>query len=158
MDKATPSSSWDWDRFIQACIADGVPEHSLRWYVLRIELILPRFRGHLHKVDNSEIGRLEMSERRSRRQYSDEYKSEAVRLANDSGKAVTQVARELGVNANVLHRWMREEREAGAAGKTRGAVKAEQEEVVRLRRELARVTQERDFLKRAAAFFAKEHK
>jgi len=99
-----------------------------------------------------------MSERRSRRQYSDEYKSEAVRLANDSGKPVRQVARELGVNANVLHRWMREEREAGAAGKTRGTIKAEQEEIVRLRRELARVTQERDFLKRAAAFFAKEHK
>lgn len=99
-----------------------------------------------------------MSERRSRRQYSDEYKSEAVRLANDSGKPVTQVARELGVNANMLHRWMREEREAQAAGKTRGGVKAEQEEIARLRRELARVTQERDFLKRAAAFFAKEHK
>lgn len=99
-----------------------------------------------------------MSERRSRRQYSDEYKSEAVRLANDSGKPVTQVARDLGVNANVLHRWMREEREAQAAGKTRGGVKAEQEEIARLRRELARVTQERDFLKRAAAFFAKEHK
>mgnify|MGYP001436845661 FL=1 len=99
-----------------------------------------------------------MSERRSRRQYSDEYKSEAVRLANDSGKPVTQVARELGVNANVLHRWMREEREAQAAGKTRSGVKAEQEEIARLRRELARVTQERDFLKRAAAFFAKEHK
>ncbi|WP_348240061.1 transposase, partial [Salmonella enterica] len=89
-------------------------------------------------------------ERRSRRQYSDEYKSEAVRLANDSGKPVTQVARELGVNANVLHRWMREEREAQAAGKTRSGVKAEQEEIARLRRELARVTQERDFLKRAA--------
>ena len=99
-----------------------------------------------------------MSERRSRRQYSDEYKSEAVRLANDSGKPVTQVARELGVNANVLHRWMREEREAQAAGKTRSGVKAEQEEIARLRCELARVTQERDFLKRAAAFFAKEHK
>jgi transposase len=99
-----------------------------------------------------------MSERRSRRQYSDEYKSEAVRLANDSGKPVTQVARELGVNANMLHRWMREEREAQAAGKTRGGAKAEQEEIARLRRELARVTQERDFLKRAAAFFAKEHK
>jgi transposase len=98
-----------------------------------------------------------MSERRSRRQYSDEYKSEAVRLANDSGKPVTQVARELGVNANVLHRWMREEREAQAAGKTRSGVKAEQEEIARLRRELARVTQERDFLKRAAAFFAKAH-
>lgn len=99
-----------------------------------------------------------MSERRSRRQYSDEYKSEAVRLANDSDKPITQVARELGVNANVLHRWMREERETRAAGKTRGVAKAEQEENARLRRELARVIQERDFLKRAAAFFAKEHK
>jgi transposase len=73
-----------------------------------------------------------------------------VRLANDSGKPVTQVARELGVNAKVLHRWMRAERDA-AAGKTRGAVKAEQEEMVRLRRVLAWVTQGRDFLKRAAS-------
>lgn len=99
-----------------------------------------------------------MSEKKSRNQYSDEYKSEAVRLVNDSGKPVTQIARELGVNANVLHRWSREDREASAVGKTRSGVKAEQEEVIRLRRELARVTQERDFLKRAAAFFAKEHK
>lgn len=99
-----------------------------------------------------------MSETKSRRQYSDEYKSEAVRLVNDSGKPVTQIARELGVNANVLHRWAREEREAKTAGKTRSSVKTEQEELVRLRRELARVTQERDFLKRAAAFFAKDHK
>lgn len=45
MDKATPSSSWDWDRFIQACIADGVPEHSLRWYVLRIERYLQAHAG-----------------------------------------------------------------------------------------------------------------
>jgi transposase len=99
-----------------------------------------------------------MPEKKSRKQYSGEYKSEAVRLVNDSGKPVTQIARELGVNANVLHRWAREEHEANAAGKTRGGVKAEQEELVRLRRELARVTQERDFLKRAAAFFAKDHK
>ena len=99
-----------------------------------------------------------MSERKSRRQYSDEYKSEAVRLANDSGKPITRVARDLGINANVLHRWMREEHEAKASGKTRVGAKAEQEEIGRLRRELARVTQERDFLRRAAAFFAKEHK
>lgn len=99
-----------------------------------------------------------MSEKKSRNQYSDEYKSEAVRLVNDSGKPVSQIARELGVNANVLHRWIREDHEASAVGKTRSGVKAEQEEVIRLRRELARVTQERDFLKRAAAFFAKEHK
>lgn len=99
-----------------------------------------------------------MSEKKTRRQYSDEYKAEAVRLISNAGKPVSQIARELGVNTNVLHRWMREEHEVGAAGKTRGTVKAEQEELLRLRRELARVTQERDFLKRAAAFFAKEHK
>lgn len=99
-----------------------------------------------------------MSEKKTRRQYSDEYKAEAVRLISNSGKPVSQIARELGVDTNVLHRWMREEREAGAAGKARGTVKAEQEELARLRRELTRVTQERDFLKRAAAFFAKEHK
>ena len=98
-----------------------------------------------------------MSEKKSRNQYSEEYKSGAVRLVNDSGKPVAQIARELGVNANVLHRWAREEREAKAAGKRRSGVKAEQEELMHLRRELARVTQERDFLKRAAAFFAKEH-
>ncbi len=44
-------------------------------------------------------------------------KSEAVRLVNDSGKPVAQIARELGVNANMLHRWAREDCEAGAAGK-----------------------------------------
>ena len=99
-----------------------------------------------------------MSEKKSRKQYGDEYKSKAVRLVNYSGKPVTQIARELGVNANVLHRWVREEEEAKAAGKTCIGVKAEQEELVRLRRELARVTQKRDFLKRAAAFFAKDHK
>lgn len=99
-----------------------------------------------------------MRERKTRRQYSDEYKSEAVRLLVDSGKPVSQIARELGVSANVLHRWAREERAVQSAGKTRVGAKAEQEEILRLRRELAWVTQERDFLKRAAAFFAKEHK
>lgn len=99
-----------------------------------------------------------MSEDKPRRQYSDEYKSEAVRLVANSGKPLTQVARELGLNANMLQRWVREEREAQATGTTRSSVKTEQEEIARLRRELARVTQERDFLKRAAAFFAREHK
>jgi transposase len=99
-----------------------------------------------------------MSEKKSRTQYSDEYKSEAVRLVRESDKPVSQIARELGVNANVLHRWVREERAAEMAGNTRSGVKAEQEELARLRRELARVTAERDFLKRAAAYFAKEQK
>lgn len=99
-----------------------------------------------------------MSEKKSRKQYSDEYKSQAVRLMKESGKPVTQIARELGVNTNMLHRWAREEHVAEIAGNTRSGVKADQEELARLRRELARVTAERDFLKRAAAFFAKDHK
>ncbi|MBM0106485.1 transposase [Steroidobacter sp. S1-65] len=99
-----------------------------------------------------------MSEQRTTRQYSDEYKSEAVRLVRESGKPLSQIARELGINDNMLHRWSREERDAQVAGKTRGEVKDDQEELARLRRELARVTAERDFLKRAAAFFAKDVK
>lgn len=99
-----------------------------------------------------------MSEKQTRRQYSHEYKSEAVRLVRESGKPLSQVARELGINENMLHRWSREERDAQAAGRTRGEVKADQEELARLRRELVRVTAERDFLKRAAAFFAKDVK
>lgn len=99
-----------------------------------------------------------MSEKQTRKQYSDEYKSEAVRLVRESGKPLAQVARELGINDNMLHRWSREEHDAQAAGKTRGEVKTDQEELARLRRELARVTAERDFLKRAAAFFAKDAK
>lgn len=99
-----------------------------------------------------------MSEKQTRRQYSDEYKSEAVRLVRESGKPLSQVARELGINDNMLHRWSREERDAQAVGKSRGEVKTDQEELARLRQELARVTAERDFLKRAAAFFAKDVK
>ena len=99
-----------------------------------------------------------MPEKQTRKQYSNEYKSEAVRLVRESGKPLSQVARELGINDNMLHRWAREERDAQAAGKTRGDVKNDQEELARLRRELARVTAERDFLKRAAAFFAKDVK
>jgi transposase len=101
---------------------------------------------------------MEVSEKQTRKQYSDEYKSQAVRLVRESGKPLSQIARELGINDNMLHRWSREERDAQTAGKTRGEVKTDQEELARLRRELARVTAERDFLKRAAAFFAKDVK
>jgi transposase len=109
-------------------------------------------------VDNDEIGGNEMSKVKERRRFSDEYKAEAVRLVKDSSKPVAQIARELGVNANVLYRWVAEEREANAVGKTRSSVKGEQQELAQVRRELERVTQERDFLRRAAAFFAREHK
>lgn len=93
-----------------------------------------------------------------RRRYTDEFKSEAVKLVQDSGRPVAQVARELGISDNILYRWVGEERQAQSQGRTRAAVRGEAEELTRVKRELERVIKERDFLKRAAAFFAREHK
>jgi transposase len=90
-----------------------------------------------------------------RRKYSPEFKREAVQLARQPHLSCAQVARELGIGANLLTRWKREadmegDRAFGGTGSARD------EEVARLKRELARVTKERDFLKDAATFFAKE--
>lgn len=93
-----------------------------------------------------------------RRRYTDEFKSEAAQLVRDSGRPVAQVARELGISDNVLYRWVGEERDAQSRGSTRATGRAEAEELARLKRDLDRVTKERDFLKKAAAFFARERK
>lgn len=92
----------------------------------------------------------------TRRRYTDEFKMEAVRLVRESDRPAAQVARDLGIADNVLYRWVAEHRQAEAHGTTRAAQRVEAEELARVKRELARVTQERDFLRRAAAFFAKE--
>ena len=94
----------------------------------------------------------------NRRDYSDEYKAEAVHLMRQSGKPVSRVARELGVNPSLLYRWESEQSQAQKAGTTRAGLKAEREELVRLRGENARLKQELDFLKQAAAYFARERK
>ena len=90
-----------------------------------------------------------------RRQYSAEFKREAVALANDPGVTQSQMAQELGISANMLGRWGREVKERGTQA-FGGQGKPRDEEMARLKRELARVKKERDFLKEAAAFFAKE--
>ena len=92
----------------------------------------------------------------TRRRYTEEFKREAVRLVRESTRPVAQVARELGTSDNVLYRWTAEHRRLEAHGTTRAVQRGEAEELARMKRELARVTQERDFLRRAAAFFAKE--
>lgn len=93
-----------------------------------------------------------------KRQYTDEFKSEAVRLAREADGPVAKTARELGISANLLYRWRDEENQAKALGTTRGALKAEHEELARLRRENETLRKERDFLKSAAAYFARERK
>lgn len=91
-----------------------------------------------------------------RRRYTEEFKREAVRLVRESAHPVAHVARDLGIPDNVLYRWTAQHRQAEAHGTTRAAQRTEAEELTRVKRELARMTQERDFLKRAAAFFARE--
>ena len=93
---------------------------------------------------------------KTRRQYTEDFKAEAVRLVRESGQPVAQVARNLGIADHLLYRWRAEQQQAESQGHTRQSIRAEQEELARLRRENAVLQQERDFLKRAAAFFAKE--
>ena len=90
----------------------------------------------------------------TRRKFSAEFKREAVALTAQPDVSVAQVARELGIGANLLGRW----RQEFQTDKTRafpGKGVARDEEVARLKRELARVRRERDFLKDAAGYFAK---
>jgi len=93
---------------------------------------------------------------KTRRHYTDEFKAEAVRLVRDSARPVAHVARDLGIADHLLYRWRAEQQQAEHQGHRRQSMRVEQEELARLRRENATLKQERDFLKRAAAFFARE--
>ena len=92
----------------------------------------------------------------TRRRFTDEFKLEAVRLIRESGRPVVQVARELEISDNVLYRWRSEQQQIESQSGTRQSVRAEQDELTRLKRENETLRKERDFLKRAAAFFARE--
>jgi transposase len=92
----------------------------------------------------------------TRRQFRDTGKSEAVRLTRESGRPVAQVARELGISDHVLYRWRSEQPQVESQGRTRQGVRAEQDELTRLKRENETLRKERDVLRRAAACFARE--
>ena len=92
-----------------------------------------------------------------RRKFSREFKLEAVNLVIERGVSVTQAARDLDINHNMLRRWLKE---LGADSKHAfpglGQMKPEQLEIDRLRKEVVRLKAERDILKKAAAYFARE--
>ena len=92
----------------------------------------------------------------TRRQYIEDFKREAVRLVRESTHPVALVARDLGVPEHVWSRWRVQHRPAEVHSPTPAAQRAEAEELTRVKREWARVTQERDCLQRPAACFAKE--
>jgi transposase len=92
---------------------------------------------------------------RTRRRFTSEFKTGAVRLLEESGRPLQAIAEELGVHANQLRTWRNEHLAAGSA-EALARQKAEAAELARLRRENKRLEQENEILKRAAAFFARE--
>jgi transposase len=89
-------------------------------------------------------------------QYSEEFRKEAVQLVIDSKSSLAQVAKDLGVSSWTLRGWVKKRREAARSNEPQRAETLE-EENRRLKRELAVLRMERDLLKKAAAYFAKEH-
>ena len=92
--------------------------------------------------------------RRRRRSFSDEYKAEVVRLCQSGEQSVAAVARELGLQRTVVRRWVAQAEVDG--GEREGLTSSEREELAQLRKEVRVLREERDILKRATAFFAKE--
>ena len=92
-----------------------------------------------------------------RRKFGREFKVEAVRLIRERGVTVVQAARDLDVHENVLRKWVKEfSADPAQAFPGPGQMKPEQVEIDRLRKEVARLKAERDILKKAAAYFARD--
>lgn len=95
-------------------------------------------------------------ERRARRKFTDEFKAGVVRLVLDEGKTAGAVARELDLTDSAVREWVARAQADRTRGKSGGLTTAEREELARLRKEVRELKLERDVLKKAAAFFARE--
>jgi transposase len=93
----------------------------------------------------------------TRRKFGREFKLEAVKMVRERGVALAQAARDLDLNENMLRRWIKElSEDPQDAFPGLGNMKPEQAEIARLQKEVAKLRTERDILKKAAAYFAKE--
>ena len=95
-----------------------------------------------------------MTQRRTRRRFTREFKAQAVQRVLESGKPLSDIAAELGVSPGQLSQWRNEQLAAGSA-EALAARKAEQAETQRLKREIKRLEEEVEILRKAAAFFAR---
>lgn len=96
--------------------------------------------------------------KKDRQRFSREFKLEAVRLANESGKLATDIARDLGISVQALYKWQDEVAKQGSTafpGHGKGK-RVQDDELSRLKRENAQLREERDILKKAVTFFVKE--
>lgn len=96
-----------------------------------------------------------MSQKRTYKQYPKEFKEEAVALVREQGYSVPEAAKSLGIATNMLYKW-KEKIEAELEGKA--LVEDERAELIRLRKEVKDLRMEKEILKKASAFFAKEMK
>ena len=101
--------------------------------------------------------------RRQRRDFSAEFKAEAIRLVKAGNKEVTQIARELDVPRQLLYTWVRQaDRRKGKSIHDifpgHGKQPSQEAEIARLKRELAQAKEDNEILKKATAFFAKHHR
>ena len=97
-------------------------------------------------------------EKRARRKFTAEYKAEVVRLIVDGGKTVGQVSRDLDLTESAVRQWVKQARIDAGQGPAGALTTAERAELVALRREAKQLRMEREILKKATAFFAKESK
>jgi transposase len=95
---------------------------------------------------------------RVRRTFTPEFKRDAVALVAREGKTVSEVARNLGIARSLLQRWIEASRDQDRDGKPRKTQATEAEELRKLRKQLRDVTEERDILKKALAYFADDQK
>ena len=94
-----------------------------------------------------------------RRTFTREFKLEAVKLVTERGISKSQAARDLGIHVNVLRNWIEDfKRDEKQAFPGRGKLRTDDAEIARLKRELADAKAERDILKKALAYFAKERR
>lgn len=95
--------------------------------------------------------------KRKRRAFTKEFKAQTVRLVRDSGKSIGALARELDLGETVLRTWVRQAEVDAGRGRPGALTTDEREEFTLLRREVRTLRMEREILKKAAAFFAKEN-
>ncbi len=95
-----------------------------------------------------------MTQKRTRRRFTSEFKAQAVRRLLEGGKPLSEVATELGLSPGQLSQWRNEQLAAGSA-EALAQKRADQAEMLRLRRELKRLEEENLILRKAAAFFAR---
>ena len=94
---------------------------------------------------------------KARRVFTDEQKAEAVQIVAQSGKPLSQIAQEMGLSESALCNWVKQAQTDQRAAPNGALTTEERQELTKLHREVKRLQMERDFLKKAAAFFAAEN-